>query len=160
MTQEFMKLNAKLVKIFNDVRSIEEQSLAQSPFADINLRDMHTIEAIALKEKQTVSQIAHRMYLSPGSMTKIIDKLVARQYVMRRPSITDRRIINLGLTVKGQAVSEAHAAFHEAMCQNLTKGLTKSEVLKLSQAVDNLLEFLEQKSTRYISGEIKQHGRN
>lgn len=160
MTQEFMKLNAKLVKIFNDVRSIEEQSLMQSTFADITLRDMHTIEAIAVKDQQTVSQVAHKMYLSPGSMTKIIDKLVALKYVMRCPSVTDRRIINLGLTSKGQAVSAAHMAFHEAMCQTLTKGLTESEVLKLLQAVDNLLEFLEKKSTRYISGEIKQHGRN
>lgn len=55
MTNEFTKLNAKLVKIFNDVRSIEERSLAQSIFADLSLRDMHTIEAISLADNQTVS---------------------------------------------------------------------------------------------------------
>lgn len=93
-------------------------------------------------------------------MTKIIDKLVSLHYVMRRPSSIDRRIINLGLTEKGRELFSAHMAFHEAMCQSLTNDLNENEFSKMVQAIDNLLDFLSQKSASCIGGEIKQHGRN
>lgn len=142
MVNELAKLNAKLVQIFNDVRSIEERHLAQSMFADLSLRDMHTIEAIAVHHDQTVSQVAQRMYLSPGSMTKVIDKLVEHQYVLRQPNSVDRRIINLDLTAKGHDLFEAHSSFHQEMCRALTMDLNDSEFKKMIQALDNLIAFL------------------
>lgn len=156
MKNEFTMLNAKLVKIFNDVRLIEQSSLAQSSFSDLSLRDMHTIEAVSLKDNQTLSQIAKKMCLSPGSMTKIIDKLVVHDYVIRKPNHVDRRIINLSLTDKGNELSKAHLVFHNQMCFELTKDLTNSEYESVEHAIDNLILFLNKKSVDTIGGEVKK----
>ncbi|MCM0598548.1 MarR family winged helix-turn-helix transcriptional regulator [Periweissella fabalis] len=145
MMNELADLNAKLVKIFNDVRWVEERNLSQSNFADLSLRDMHTIEAISLDENQTVSQVAHTMCLSPGSMTKIIDKLVALLYVKRMPSKIDRRITHLGLTEKGQQLFLEHLHFHQAMVQALTREMSDREIDALIQGIINVQKFLNRK---------------
>ncbi|CAH0417069.1 winged helix-turn-helix transcriptional regulator [Periweissella fabaria] len=145
MMNELTDLNAKLVKIFNDVKWVEERNLSQSNFADLNLRDMHTIEAISVDENQTVSQVAHIMCLSPGSMTKIIDKLVELLYVKRMPSKTDRRITHLGLTEKGQAIFLEHLHFHQNLVLALTRDMDEQEIKMLMQGVSNVQNFLNRK---------------
>lgn len=145
MMNELTDLNAKLVKIFNDVKWVEERNLSQSNFADLNLRDMHTIEAISVDENQTVSQVAHTMCLSPGSMTKIIDKLVELLYVTRMPSKTDRRITHLGLTEKGQAIFLEHLHFHQNLVLALTRDMDEQEIKMLMQGVSNVQNFLNRK---------------
>ncbi|CAH0419017.1 MarR family winged helix-turn-helix transcriptional regulator [Periweissella ghanensis] len=145
MMNELADLNAKLVKIFNDVRWVEERDLSKSSFADLSLRDMHTIEAISLDENQTVSQVAHTMCLSPGSMTKIIDKLVAHLYVTRMPSKTDRRITHLGLTEKGHAIFLEHLNFHQRMVQALTSDMNDHEIDAMLQGIANVQKFLNRK---------------
>ena len=143
MDNQIKTLNTKLVKIFNDVRSIEEKELKFELSSNLNLRDMHTIDAISVKNNKTVSQVAQLMRLTPSSMTSVIDKLVKNDYVIRIHSQSDRRLVHLALTLKGQKIYEAHKKFHLKMCEFLLVGLSDAEIQVIMQAINNLNDFLE-----------------
>lgn len=143
MDNQIKTLNTKLVQIFNDVRSIEEKELKFELSSNLNLRDIHAIDAISLGRNKTVSQVAQLMQLTPSSMTSVIDKLVKNEYVIRLQSTSDRRLVQLALTVKGAEIYTAHKNFHLKMCEFLLRGLSDIEVEIILQAVDNLNDFLE-----------------
>ncbi|BAE52220.1 MarR family winged helix-turn-helix transcriptional regulator [Paramagnetospirillum magneticum] len=46
-------------------------------------------------------RLAARMGLTPGAVTKLADRLIAKNLVARRPSLDDRRAQTLSLTARG-----------------------------------------------------------
>ena len=53
-----------------------------------------------------MGEIADRLTLSPGGVTKLIDRLEASGYVARSPDPSDRRAVAVGITEEGLAVLE------------------------------------------------------
>ena len=53
----------------------------------------------------TVAELARACDLDAGSMTRLLDRLEAKQLVSRTRSVDDRRVVNLELTEAGQAAA-------------------------------------------------------
>lgn len=53
----------------------------------------------------TVAELARGCDLDAGSMTRLLDRLEAKQLVTRTRSVDDRRVVNLELTDAGQAAA-------------------------------------------------------
>ena len=51
-------LNQLLVQLFNDILLIEEKTLRNGPLNDLSVTEIHTIEAIGMYEKKTMSEVA------------------------------------------------------------------------------------------------------
>jgi DNA-binding MarR family transcriptional regulator len=49
-----------------------------------------------------MSEIGRRLYISKPYMTALIDTLIEREFVERRPGLTDRRVINITITEQGK----------------------------------------------------------
>ncbi len=54
MEQKYEVLNHILVHLFNDIMKVEEKALAQGPFKELTITDMHTIEAIGFNTSEYV----------------------------------------------------------------------------------------------------------
>jgi DNA-binding MarR family transcriptional regulator len=54
----------------------------------------------------TVAELARGCDLDAGSMTRLLDRLEAKQLVNRTRSVDDRRVVNLELTDAGQAAAK------------------------------------------------------
>jgi DNA-binding MarR family transcriptional regulator len=54
----------------------------------------------------TVAELARGCDLDAGSMTRLLDRLEAKQLVNRTRSLDDRRVVNLDLTEAGQAAAK------------------------------------------------------
>jgi DNA-binding MarR family transcriptional regulator len=54
----------------------------------------------------TVAELARGCDLDAGSMTRLLDRLEAKQLVNRTRSVDDRRVVNLDLTEAGQAAAK------------------------------------------------------
>ena len=52
-------------------------------------------------------EVGERVLLTSGSTTYVIDKLVARALVARRPCAEDHRVMHLDLTPEGRALIES-----------------------------------------------------
>ena len=54
----------------------------------------------------TVAELARGCDLDAGSMTRLLDRLEAKQLVIRTRSVDDRRVVNLELTDAGRDAAE------------------------------------------------------
>ena len=73
-----------------------------------------------------MGSLAKKIAVSKQQMTPIIDRLAKDELIVRMPSEEDRRIINIALTDKGDALlnsnlDKCHALIREKLCANATE---------------------------------------
>lgn len=138
------EVNSYLVRIFNEIMQIEEESLKSSEFKDITIKEMHTIEAIGLVDNPTSSQVANKLGITVGTLSVSIQNLVKKDYVERVQSEEDRRIVRLRLTKKGKLLYRLHHKFHTDMVEKTLTDLEIDEAQALIKGLRNLNQFLDE----------------
>ena len=86
----------------------------------------------------SLSDIAERMGLTLPSVSKMVDGLVSRQLVTRRPDRIDRRRVTLALTTAGRTVMEAASAFTQTRLAERLAALSEPERSSVHQAMTAL----------------------
>ena len=132
-----------LVRLFNEIMTIEEKALITEEFKNITSNDMHIIEAIGVDEAKNMSTVAKAMNVTVGTLTIAINGLVKKGYVNRVRSEKDRRVVLISLTEKGERAYRHHAGFHEEMIQALLQDLSQEETRVLVHAFTNLKDFFD-----------------
>lgn len=143
-------INDALVMVFNELMDIESKCLISGEFTDISSNDMHIIDAIGVEEPKSMSQVAKIMNVTTGTLSKTMDALVRKKYVLRQRSEEDKRVVLLSLTESGVRAYEHHARFHNNMIQDLKNGLTEDETKMLIQTLGKLISFFREKYKRYM----------
>nr|WP_276932491.1 MarR family winged helix-turn-helix transcriptional regulator [Globicatella sulfidifaciens] len=138
------EVNSYLVRIFNEIMQIEEESLKSSEFNDITIKEMHTIEAIGLVDNPTSSQVANKLGITVGTLSVSIQNLVKKDYVERVQSAEDRRIVRLKLTKKGKLLYRLHHKFHIDMVEKTLTDFEIDEAQALIKGLRNLNQFLDE----------------
>ncbi len=143
-------LNDILVKLFNDLMEIEDKCLITGEFRNISNNDMHVIEAIGVDEPKSMTQVAHALNITTGTLTKSIDALVEKKYVERHRSSKDKRVIRLSLTDAGVRAYEHHARFHANMIEDIKQELDEDETRILIATLGKLVVFFQDKYKEYL----------
>ncbi len=73
----------------------------------ISVSQCYLLEALHTHGPLTVNEVAQKMYLSISTITRIVDQLVKKDYVIREESAKDRRVRVLKLTGEGEAAFQA-----------------------------------------------------
>ncbi|MFD1671923.1 MarR family winged helix-turn-helix transcriptional regulator [Agrilactobacillus yilanensis] len=154
----YERINEKLVRGYRDISNIEEKELRKGPFHDLSIKELHTINAITMYHHKTSSQVSQEMRVTPGTLTAAINNLARKGYVQRLREKTDRRVIRLGLTRKGRSAYRLHDSFHRKMVMSFLDGFNKDEISLIEHAVDNLIEFLEDKNHAAKQGPSERDG--
>lgn len=143
-------LNDILVKLFNDLMEIEDKCLITGEFRNISNNDMHVIEAIGIDDPKSMTQVAHALNITTGTLTKSIDALVDKSYVERNRSSRDKRVVRLSLTESGIRAYEHHTRFHVNMIEDIKQGLDEDETRILIQTLGKLVTFFQDKYKEYL----------
>ena len=138
-------LNRLLVQLYGDILKIEEKSLQEGEFSDLSVTEIHIIEAIGINESRTMSEIAHDLSITVGTLTTAINKLIKKEYVERKRIEEDRRVVLVNLTDRGKLAYDNHAKFHADMIDRLIEGFEKKEELVLISTLSKLTNFFEEK---------------
>jgi len=141
--QDILKVNELLVSVYDDIGMIESASLKAGAFSDISITEIHTLEAIGIKEERSMSEIAERLEITVGTLTTAIDRLIKKGYVERNRSESDRRIVNITLTKKGKLAYRMHERFHYLMVKNVISDFSDEEVSVLIKGLDKLNVYLK-----------------
>ena len=134
-------LNELLVKLFKDILEIEAKSLITEEFKDITYNDMHIIEAVGIDEPRNMKTVAKLMSVTTGTLTKAMDALCEKGYVVRERSTKDKRVIKLRLTDKGKSAYYHHEQFHRQMIKNIASEMTEQETEILIYALAKLVDY-------------------
>ncbi|MEW9109653.1 MAG: MarR family transcriptional regulator [Cytobacillus gottheilii] len=93
------------------------------------------LEVLYEHGKQTVHQIAGKVYLATGSMTYVIDKLVEKGYVMRSDCKEDRRVVHVEMAAEGQRLMNDLYPSYKNAIEVLFEEVTKSEMNSTASAL-------------------------
>lgn len=135
-------LDLLLVSLYKDVLEKEQRSLITKEFIDISVNDMHVIEAIGLEKENRSSSVAKRLSITMGSLTKAIDGLTDKGYVIRTRSEEDKRVVLLTLTEKGKKAYKHFRNFHEELIHQIMAQLSEAEQKVLAKALGKLAVYL------------------
>lgn len=143
MKEKFYEINKMLVEVYDDVNHIEEYQIKQGAFNDLSITEIHTIEAVGLYGTKTMSEIAAELEITMGTLTTAVDKLIRKGYLERSRSITDRRIVNVGLTNRGKLAYRIHEKFHLDMVKSVMSDFSEEEEEILLTALRKLNRHLK-----------------
>ena len=136
-------LNELLVKLFKDIMEIEGRCLVTEEFTDITYNDFHIIEAISTEEPKSMSTVAKLMKVTTGTLTKAMDGLTDKGYVVRERSKQDKRVVWVYLTDKGKKAFKHHEEFHWRMISYIKGELNDQETPVLIYSLAKLVDFFE-----------------
>ena len=139
-------LNELLVEIFDDILQIEEKALRHGTFSDLSVTEIHTLEAIGMYTQRTMSEVAQDLKITVGTLTTAINKLIKKEYVVRKRIEEDRRVVLVELTKKGKLAYRLHEKFHNDMIKATVEGLTEEEEKILISSLEKLNEFFKGKN--------------
>ena len=118
-----------------EARLAESYGLTQSEFRCLRLFNRDDV----LNNKQ----VAERMNLSPSRLTRIIDGLVAKGYIIRQIEPSDRRNMKVTLSKRGkvivQKLNDAYVKIHKEILEDIDRAQHKP----LISAMENLLVALQ-----------------
>lgn len=148
MDGAYKKINYILVSLINEIWELEAKAIITEEFADLTNNDMHVIEAVGLGEGNNMSYVARRLNITMGSLTTSMNHLVKKQYVERRRSEKDRRVVLVKLTGKGIAAYRHHEDYHRRMTQAVLERLDEEEIPVLVKTLDALSDFFKEYSSQ------------
>lgn len=119
-----LKLWVVLSRAHESVAELTKEDVERG---DLSLTEFGVLEALYHKGDLTAGDVSERVLLQSGSLTYVIDKLVARGLISRKPCETDRRRAYLHLEATGKALMRKIWPRHAAAIERATSGLTTAE---------------------------------
>jgi MarR family 2-MHQ and catechol resistance regulon transcriptional repressor len=110
--------------------SIEQTELGDS--------DFRVLEALLHKGPLPVNTIGPKVWLTPGSISVAVDRLVRKGLVTRNGQTDDRRVRRVELTAKGRALIASGFREHAAAMEAAVSVLSKNERLTLLRLLKKL----------------------
>ena len=124
-----------LMKAFQALFPHAEQSIKRTELGD---SDFRVLEALLHKGPLPANTIGPKVWLTPGSISVAVDRLVKKGLVSRKDHPDDRRVRRVELTQKGRALITRGFGEHAAAMENVADVLSKKERLILLRLLKKL----------------------
>lgn len=113
-----------LIKAYHSLLGFTEHTLRDSGLGESEFR---ILEALLHKGAMPVNTIGPKVFLTPGSISVAVDRLLKRGLVTRTNSSSDRRVRLVDLTAEGRRLIEKVFAAHAAQVDDLGQVLSAKE---------------------------------
>ena len=100
--------------------------------------DFRVLEALLHKGPLPVNRVGPKVWLTPGSISVAVDRLVKRGLVSRKDHPGDRRVRRVELTAKGRALITRAFGEHAAAMEDVVRVLSTNERLTLLRLLKKL----------------------
>ena len=124
-----------LMKAFQALTPHAAESIARTELGD---SDFRVLEALLHKGPLPVNTLGPKVWLTPGSISVAVYRLVKKGLVSRRDHPGDRRIRRVELTAKGRKLIRRGFRQHAAAMEKVVSVLSKAERLTLLRLLKKL----------------------
>lgn len=138
-----MKDSSDVTFYFAEIAKFFKKSFAKELDSNIDysMRECGVIEFL-FDGPLTMSELAHQMDLTPGTITPLVDKLIEKKLVKREEDSNDRRKIYILLDKKGEMIGEALLKIHGDLSSILLNKLDLKEREKFQLLLKKIVENL------------------
>jgi DNA-binding MarR family transcriptional regulator len=98
----------------------------------------------SLGEPMPMSKLSSQLDVTPGTLTKVAGGLIKKQYLERRRSAEDDRVVKLSLTKEGHAIVTDIKKYRQQFFAEICSRLNAAECRKLIESHRNIYETYRQ----------------
>ncbi len=138
--QEALDLYIALARASQWVNAHADRDIRQH---GLNRTEFGVLELLYHKGPQPLQQIGSKVLMSSGNITYVVDKLEKKQFVRRRVSLEDRRLIYAEVTEEGSAFIEQVFPQHSEVIRQSVAGLTLEEQRQAAQLLKKLGKYAQ-----------------
>ena len=124
-----------LMKAFQALMPHAAESIERTALGD---SDFRVLEALLHKGPLPVNTLGPKVWLTPGSISVAVDRLVKKGLVSRKNHPGDRRVRQVELTAKGRALITRGFREHATAMEAVVSALSKNERLTLLRLLKKL----------------------
>ncbi len=124
-----------LMKTFQALAAHAGKSIKRTELGD---SDFRVLEALLHKGPLPVNTVGPKVWLTPGSISVAVDRLVKKGLVSRKDQADDRRVRQVELTPKGRALIIRGFREHAGAMEDAVNVLSKTERLTLLRLLKKL----------------------
>src|SRR6266567_1651853 len=124
-----------LMKAFQAMMPHAAESIERTELGD---SDFRVLEALLHKGPLPVNTLGPKVWLTPGSISVAVDRLVKKGLVSRNDHPGDRRVRRVELTAKGRTLITRGFREHAAAMETAVSVLSKNERLTLLRLLKKL----------------------
>lgn len=128
--------------LYSDIRQLEEKTVIEGAFPDVSYNDIKVCDAIGVDDSRSSSEVAKKLRITMGTLTKAIDGLVGKGYVNRERSKSDKRKVLLSLSEKGKMLYKKHKDFHTEMISAVMQDMDEKDKLSLGKILGKFNMYL------------------
>src|SRR3982074_2906249 len=121
-----------LMKAFHALIRHAQESIERTKLGD---SDFRVLEALLHKGPLPVNTIGPKVWLTPGSISVAVDRLVEKGLVSRDESAEDRRVRIVALTPRGKALIDSAFRKHSGQMKRVFSELSPEELRGLETAL-------------------------
>lgn len=110
------------------VQRLWERNLAS---LGLTLTELRILRLLSGDGSSSMARIATELYMTPASITSLVDHLEAERLVTRQRSTDDRRVVNVTATQKGRETLDKGLRLYRRLLEKALLPLSKEEVAQL-----------------------------
>ncbi len=122
------QLKESMVKFTRLISAAEEDAKERCEVQDLTITQLNYLEIIGELDNPTITELATAMGLTKPSVTIVVDRLIAKGFVCKVHSNTDKRSSFLHLTGLGEKINQWHDHAHDYMIGRIARQLNATEV--------------------------------
>lgn len=118
--------------------SIQDRAAADVKRHGMTLAEFGVLEALLHKGPLLLGDLQRKILISSGGVTYVVDRLVERGLVERRPHLEDRRACFAALTSDGEKVMKRVFPEHKACLEEVLSGLDREQQQQATELLKTL----------------------
>jgi len=131
-------LKENIARLTRLISAAEEGAKEQCEMQDLTTTQLNYLEIIGERHNPTITELAVAMGLTKPSITIVVDRLIAKGFVRKVHSDTDRRSSHLHLTELGEQINKRHDYAHDYMIDFIEKKLNPNELKSFTLLLDKI----------------------
>ena len=129
----------KFSRFYTNLLGLLNKHLLNSPFS---LTEARILYELAETPHSTAKQLAAKLEVDPGYLSRTLKKLVQQGLLQRQPSAADRREYHLALTAKGSRTMTQLSKLSDAQGRGLLAHLSETEQQQLVASMQQVQRLL------------------
>jgi DNA-binding MarR family transcriptional regulator len=109
----------------------------------LTLTEIRILRLLSVNGPSPMTKLAAELYMTPASITGLVDRLETEHLVLRERNSKDRRVVNVKVTEKGAATFEKGKKLYREFVEKTMRSLSKEEARQLVDALTKLSRATE-----------------
>ncbi|KTD84568.1 MarR family winged helix-turn-helix transcriptional regulator [Paenibacillus etheri] len=150
----------KLIIAFENIKRLTSRPSSKEAISYREFMMMYVINNLMKRKKLSdeveeqqgvmISRLSDLLQISRPTATQMVNSLEEKGYVVRTTSDTDRRVVYIGLTNKGEKIYDSQMATFSGILSEVTEKVGKKEIDQLIFLCDRFQEAVHEVRSRQL----------